>query len=450
MSDANPTKPSDRPRINRRQYLAMTAAGATGLAGCLGGDGGGDGGDGNEIPVGSFLPLSGAGSAFGPGQQAGFNIAAEDINEAGGTNKGTINPINRDTETKPDRAAAKLQDLLSAEDIPCFAGTWSSGVSATLAPIAADNGVFQMGCGTTSPLLAEQGWRDVDGQQVKYFGRTSPNDGMQGIAIARILNDVISVDSAAFIHVDNPYGEGLANVASRGFDGETAAMIGLPTEAEDYAGVLDKAFENDPEALVLVTYPVNGEALVKQWNRGGYGGQLVMAEAMFVPDLFNELFDILEGSYVTTIQPEKTASWDTFNEKMDARGQEVTTFSSHSYDAMFIMGLALHKADELSGLGVARNVVSVSRPPGEEIFAGADEFEKAKGLIDDGEAINYQGASSAADLHQCFKEPFNQFALYQIVEGTDQPHDLDTIDLIPADFFKGKVYTDEQLAKYCE
>lgn len=467
MPDSDTT--TDRTGIKRRDYLAMSAVGATGLAGCLGGGGGEptptEGEDGmdsptptasppsqqEEIPIASFLPLSGAGSPFGPGQQAGFNIAAEDVNDAGGTNKGTIRPINRDTETKPSRAAAKLKDVISSENIPAFCGTWSSGVSATLAPIAADNQVFQMGCGTTSPLLAEQGWREAGGERVKFFGRTSPNDGMQGIAVARILNDIIQAEKASFIHVDNPYGAGLAQAASRGFDGETTAMIGLPKEVSDYAAVLDEAFADDPDALVLVVYPPNGESLLKQWNRGGYGGTIVSAEALFLHDLFDRLADIMAGSYVTTIRPDKTPSWDYFNGEMKKRGQEVTTFSSHTYDALFLEALAIHQASEVSGLEIARNVVSVSRSPGEKIFSGSDEFQKAKDLIDDGQDINYQGASSATDLHQCFKEPFNQFAINQIVEGTsDDPAKVETVQTIPASFFKGKVYTQDQIDQYCQ
>lgn len=465
MTDTTTDDTPNRSGIRRRKYLAMATAGATGFAGCLGGGGGGGDGDGDggtptpttspsgpseEIPIASFLPLSGAGSPFGPGQQAGFNFAAADINEVGGTNKGTIRPINRDTETKPSRAAAKLRDVMSSEDIPAFCGTWSSGVSATLAPIAADNQVFQMGCGTTSPLLAEQGWRDVDGQQIKFFGRTSPNDGMQGIAVARILNQIVGADSAAFIHVDNPYGAGLAQAAARGFDGETAAMIGLPKEVSDYAAVLDEAFADDPDALVLVVYPPNGESLLKQWDRGGYGGTVVSAEALFLHDLFDRLIDIMEGSYVTTISPRKTRSWDYFNERMDEEGQEVTTFSSHTYDALFLEGLALHKASEVSGVEIARNVVSVSRSPGEKIFAGPDEFQRAKDLIDDGEEINYQGASSATDLHECFKEPYNQFAINQIVRGdSSDPAKVETVETIPASYFEGKVYTEDQKNQYC-
>lgn len=465
--------------INRRKYLAVAAAGAAGLAGCTGtggdgggggsdgGDGGSDGGDGGgsdggtvtatqsqssgggAIPLASFCPLSGAGGAFGPGQQAGFNLAVQDMNEAGGLLDGQeINPINRNTETKPSRAASKLKTLISNENIEAFVGTWSSGVSATLAPIAADNEIMQMGNGTTSPTLAEQGWVETDGGMLKYMGRTSPNDGAQGLAMGGLLNDTIEAESAAFMHVDNPYGAGLARKAKAAFDGETTAMVPVAKQTSDYSSALDKVFADDPEVFGLIVYPANGESILKQWNRGGYGGTLVMSESMFLPDLFNKLSNILQDSYITTVRPNRTdASYSYFTEQMkNSMNQEPTTFSSHSYDAAFLIGLAAQKAGEFTGTAIAKNIKSVSRPGGEKIKAGPEGFEKAKQLLSEGKAIDYQGASSNCNLN-CFVEPYNRFSANKLVSG-GSGIEVDQLSTIPASFFEGKLYTDEQREKY--
>jgi ABC-type branched-subunit amino acid transport system substrate-binding protein len=464
-------------RINRRHYLAMTAGGVSALAGCSGGGGGGggdeeadteadtesdsgggemtttqssDSGGGDAIPFASFCPLSGAGGAFGPGQQAGFNLALEDMNSAGGILDGRqFTAINRNTETKPSRAASKLQTVISNENIEAFVGTWSSGVSATLAPIAADNEIMQMGNGTTSPTLARQGWVETDDGLLKYMGRTSPNDGAQGIAMGRVMNETIEAESAAFMHVDNPYGAGLARNASSAFDGETTAMVPVAKQTSDYSSALDEVFADDPDVFGLIVYPANGRSILKQWNRGGYGGTLLMSESMFLQDLFNDLSNIVEDSYITTVRPNRTPSYEYFNEALQERmDQEPTTFSHHSYDSAMLTGLAAHKAGEFTGTAIAQNIKSVSRPPGEKVFAGADEFEKAKGLLDEGEEINYQGASSNANLN-CFKEPYNRFSGNRLVSG-DSGIDVERVASIPADYFEGKLYSDEMLSQYCE
>jgi len=451
----------------------MTAAGVSAFAGCAGGGGGGggdgdsetdastdmdDGGEttttsgggssGDMIPLASFCPLSGAGGAFGPGQQAGFNLAVEDMNSAGGILGGRqFDPINRNTETKPSRAASKLQTVISNENIEAFVGTWSSGVSSTLAPIAADNEIMQMGNGTTSPTLASQGWVDTDDGPLKYMGRTSPNDGAQGIAMGRVMNDTIEAESAAFMHVDNPYGAGLARNASAAFDGETTAMVPVAKQTSDYSSALDEAFADDPEVFGLIVYPANGRSILKQWNRGGYGGTLLMSESMFLQDLFNDLSDIVADSYITTVRPNRTPSYEYFNGALQTRmDQEPTTFSHHSYDSAMLIGLAAHKAGEFTGTAIAQNIKSVSRPPGENVFAGAEEFEKAIGLLDEGEQINYQGASSNTNLN-CFVEPYNRFSGNRLVQGSDGI-DVERITSIPADYFEGKLYTDEMLEEY--
>jgi len=126
--------------------------------------------------------------------------------------------------------------------------------------------------------------------------------------------------------------------------------------------------------------------------------------------------------------------------------QEPTTFSSHSYDAAFLIGLAAQKAGEFTGTAIAQNIKSVSRPPGEKIVAGAEGFQKARELLDSGEQINYQGASSNCNLN-CFVEPYNRFSVNEIVEG-EGGTDVNQLSTISASFFQGKLYTDEQKETY--
>jgi branched-chain amino acid transport system substrate-binding protein len=307
---------------------------------------------------------------------------------------------------------------------------------------------MRVGDGATSATLAEEGWREIDGELLKLMGRTSPNDGSQGIAMAGALNDIIEADSAAFMHVDNPYGAGLARKAKAAFDGETTAMVPVAKQTSDYSSALDEVFADDPEVFGLIVYPANGESILKQWNRGGYGGTLVMSESMFLPDLFDELSNILMDSYITTVRPDRTdESYSYFTDEMkNTMDQEPTTFSSHSYDAAFLIGLAAQKAGEFTGTAIARNIKSVSRPPGEKIVAGPEGFQKAKQLLDSGDQINYQGASSNCNLN-CFVEPYNRFSVNQLVEG-EGGIDVEQLSTIPADFFEGKLYTAEQNEKY--
>ncbi|MFB6256077.1 MAG: ABC transporter substrate-binding protein, partial [Haloplanus sp.] len=75
-------------------------------------------GGGEPISLGSLFPITGTNSAYGGGHQRAFNLAVEEINGSGGVLGGRqINPINRDTEGSPSRAAQKFRTMINQEGI---------------------------------------------------------------------------------------------------------------------------------------------------------------------------------------------------------------------------------------------------------------------------------------------------------------------------------------------
>ena len=447
---------------SRRAYLKATGAagvaGLTGLSGCVGsltGDGATEtttteeeetetsgGGDttttsdseeqeqsGQPIQMGSILPITGSLSAYGAGMQKAFNLAAKQINDAGGPLGRKIQVTNKDSETKPAKATQKYKTLVNEQGIIGFVGAASSGVSVPLAQQVASDQVMQMSNASTTPALAEIGYNEDE--TVKYFGRTAPNDGQQGIVMGRIMNEdqYIGADTAAFLYVNNAYGKGLAEKAKAAFDGKSVGMVPYDKKSTSYTSTLDKLFENDPDAIGFVGYPGNGKTILKQWNNGGYGGQWVLSEGLNSSEFFKNLSDITDGMYLASPSPESTKSAKKYNEAMS--GQSATLFAPHAYDGLFLQALAMHKAGEASGKAIAENIRSVSRPGGEKVYAG--EFEKAKQLLDDGKEINYQGASSPVDLNKSL-EPLNRFAIMQVSGGKTK--ELDTIE---RSWFEGKL-----------
>lgn len=422
---------SEQHNQTRRDYLKVAGvagtAGLTGLSGCISSLTGGGG----PIPVGSILPITGQLSAYGSGMQEAVELAVEHINDAGGPLDRELSLSTKDSETQPSRAVQKYNSLVNEDDIVGFVGAASSGVSVSIAENVAADQVMQVSNASTSPVLAELGFPEGE-DSPKYFGRTSPNDGQQGIVMGSVLNgdDYIGADSAAFLYVDNAYGEGLADKADEAFEGETTAKIGYSAQTQDYSSTLDSLFEDDPDAIGFVGYPENGRTILQQWSDGGYGGDWVLSEGLNSEEFFNELSDIVSGMYLSSPDPESGAGADRFEEAM---GEANTLFAAHAYDAMFLQALAMEKAGEASGQAIAENIRSVSRGS-DGTTVTVNEFQAAKDALGNDESINYQGASSPVDMNESL-EPLNPFAIIQIQDDGSR----ETLEQIPRSFFEGKL-----------
>jgi branched-chain amino acid transport system substrate-binding protein len=450
---------SERYRTTRRAYLKATTA--AGVAGFVGLSASASARQGGAIQMGSILPITGDLSAYGSGMQEAANLAVQDVNDAGGPLDRQVNVTNTDSQTQPSQAIQEYNSLVNEQGIVGFVGAASSGVSVPLAENVAADQVMQVSNASTSPALADIGYSE-DGS-VKYFGRTAPNDAQQGIVMGRILSDdqFVGADSAAFLFVSNPYGQGLAEQARAEFSGETTAMVGYDPQTSNYTSTLDQVFADDPEAVGFVGYPGNGRTILNQWQDGGYGGEWVLSEGLNSAEFLQGLSDITSGMYVASPNPEQTEGATAFEEKI---GEANTLFAPHAYDAMFLMALAMEAGGEASGTAIAENIRSVSRPEGEAMpqttpegtettmddgAAGnvvtVGEFERAKELLGNDEDINYQGASSPVNLNESL-EPLNQFAILQVQDDGS----AESLETIPRSFFRGRLSEDEQTTTTAE
>jgi branched-chain amino acid transport system substrate-binding protein len=67
------------------------------------------------------------------------------------------------------------------------------------------------------------------------------------------------------------------------------------------------------------------------------------------------------------------------------------TFVANSYDASFIIAMAIEKAGSADRAKIAKDVREVTTGEGETVLPG--EWKKAKELIDAGKPVKYEGAT---------------------------------------------------------
>lgn len=131
--------------FDRRTFLKHSALGALAagtsvplLSACAPASSGSkvaSGSNAGPIKVGVISPLSGAWTVYGKAHIAGFRLAVDEINAAGGTLGRKWEILQADSQTQPQVVTEQANRLIRQEDVAFLAGTFSSAERDAAAPV---------------------------------------------------------------------------------------------------------------------------------------------------------------------------------------------------------------------------------------------------------------------------------------------------------------------------
>lgn len=401
-----------------RGIATLGLSGTASLTGCLQGFTGGS----SSITFGAVLPVSMDGliGRIGSHHAAAVKQAVEDVNRAGGIHGRDVDIEVRDSKAGVDPAKDAYSSLVDSGAVG-FVGGILSQVSIALAENVADDTVMQVSPASTSPKLAEMG-RSGD---LKFFGRTVPNDSLQSFVMAKILNNdqYIGADTAAILYIDNAFGSGLAKKIQSAFTGNVVATAGFDPGADDHRDVIENAIEDDPDGVALVSQPGSTKALLEQRLDLDYDGEWVLSAGL-VPEDPPAVFD---GVYSGSLASSQATGAAKLNQKLGDY-DSLAPFTLNAYDALFVQALAMERADDVSPEGVSSNLRNVATGTGHSVTVG--EFERARRLLSAGREINYMGASGDLELVQAL-EPLSPYLVQHVTDGT-----VKNVEILKTSFFR--------------
>jgi ABC-type branched-subunit amino acid transport system substrate-binding protein len=191
------------------------------------------GGTDREISVGILLPETGGlASVGGPMIQA----AQLPVMQVNGANPAglSVNAQLEDTQTSPDTGTSAAESLVSA-GVPSVCGSASSGVNVPVSQeVFIPNEI--VGCSPSSTALSVTNLEDDD-----YIFRTAPSDLLQGRVMAQVMSERLEADAVSVLHVNNDYGQQLADRFAETFDGEINHQVAFNKGESSYSSVIDTA-----------------------------------------------------------------------------------------------------------------------------------------------------------------------------------------------------------------
>lgn len=180
------------------------------------------------------------------------------------------------------------------------------------------------------------------------------------------------------------------------------------------------ALAGDPDALYLVSYPVDGATIARAWISGSGSAKFLLNDGMNSSDFIKAVgAKFLDNAYGTSVGASETASTKYFNANFETFSKGIkpdAPAADRSYDAGAIVALAVAKAGKGDAAAIKAAIPQVVAQSDEPIHAGKEEFAKALKLIHEGKPIKYEGVIGPVAFDQ-FGDNTGPFRLWRIQGG---------------------------------
>lgn len=348
-----------------------------------------------ETKIGAPFALSGSVAALAADMKAGAALAAEHVNAQGGVLGDSYNLLFVDSACDPDKAVDVVKSLIEEEGVSALVGPVCSGATLRQAQsVSIPAGVVTLSVASASHLITNL--RDKD-----LVFRTALSDAYKGEAMATyVFGQGVSTLSVSF--ASDAYNTSLAKVFTNAYEklgGEVVISQVHQPEKSDYKREVDALAGGSENLALFAYYGSSGTQLLKDAAAGE------KIKAVFGSDglLSQELIDSIDAallsgvSILTTSADESRQSFKIWQSLADGAGIPASgPFVASSYDAAFMMALAIEAVQSSNRDAISDGLRQISGPEGEVIYPG--EFSKAAAILKSGGSVNYDGASGTVDF----------------------------------------------------
>lgn len=335
--------------------------------------------EGGSIKIGVIGPLTGDAAAYGLAVQHGAEIAAEEINAAGGINGATIELNAQDDEADPEKSV-NAYNTLKDWGMQMLVGTTTSGACIAVAAETANDNMFQI----TPSGSAVECVQNPNAFRVCF---SDPNQGAasaQYIGENGIATKVAVIYDSSDVYSSGIYEKFAAESANQGI--EIVAQGAFTADNKtDFSQQLQAAKDAGAELVFLPIYYTEASVILKQAAGMNYepiffgcdGLDGLLAVEGFDTSLAEGV--MLLTPFAADAEDEKTKNFVAAYQA--AYGEIPNQFAADAYDAMYIIKAAAEQAgitadmsvsDMCEGMKTAMTQITVDGLTGEGITWDAE------------------------------------------------------------------------------
>jgi branched-chain amino acid transport system substrate-binding protein len=305
-----------------------------------------------DIRIAVAGSMTGSLAESGDENKRGAELAARDINAAGGVNGRKIVLTFEDDACDPKQAVSVANHIVG-EQITLVDGHSCSNASIPASPVYAENGVLMMTPSSVNSKLTDnafaKGWPTI----MRLYAR----DDAQGKMLGAWMADRYRNKKIAFLHDKSPYGKSLADQVRANLNAAGVKEIlyeGINPGEKDYTAIVGKLKAIGAEVLYYGGYPTEGGLIVRQAGDQGAKFQMVATSSFVTPEFWSISGSAGEGTLFPA--PRNPIGLETAKQVVDefrATGYEPTGFTLFSYATVQALAEGVRRAGKVDGPAVA-------------------------------------------------------------------------------------------------
>lgn len=304
---------------------------------------------GEPIIIGTVQPMSGPYAAFGVKFYQAYNLAAEEINAAGGIKGRPIQIMFEDSQDKPDLAQTAARKLVANPKVVCLVGGRLSGAGLAIAQIAEREQIAYLVDHPSADVITKSNFQ--------WTFRLNPASSFNSVPLQQFLKGYAKdIKRVAVLYENSIYGKGVTEpfktwLAQNGYQVVVSELY--PPLSLDYRDLLNKVKAQNPDLLFLASNIPDSALIVRQTREMGLTPKMISgAGAGFSINEFIEQAGVAANNVFSTgpwsgnpKDPKVQALAQTFHKKF---GHYPKEHEAEGYAAIYVIADALKRAKSLS------------------------------------------------------------------------------------------------------
>jgi branched-chain amino acid transport system substrate-binding protein len=218
------------------------------------------------VRLGLVAPMSGPNARYGAFSLRGAQMAAKEINDAGGVGGRKINVMPGDSQGTPVEGVSATRRLIDQDQVDFIIGDVSSSVTLAMQPVVEDAGVLLLNAASSNPMITYKA--GVGG--FKWTFRNYPTDENRSLIVLQYAAEKKGFKKYSVLSVDTDYGRAAIQFTKKylpRFKSEILTEDYYKEGEVDFRSVLSKIRDSGAQAIIMYgnadSAPIVGRQMIE-------------------------------------------------------------------------------------------------------------------------------------------------------------------------------------------